>query len=607
MTITPNGATLETGQQVQLTSSAGGGTKWSSSNSAVAPVSNGGIVKALAVGSATITAKKGSQSAQTMITVVAPTTPTPVPPDPTPIPPDPTPIPPNPIPNPGNDTWILPVGDIAASMSQADIEALVSRMTPGTEGAPHVYGLPSGTCHVDSRLLNLTLPPYTVLLGPGQLSYGDQQLAAFVDDLAGGDKYLNITTPADGRARLANVKFLGGTGSGHDHMVGLGGACRRTRLDHCFLSKDTYVTRTNIKPMVIAGPLRGVMDSSVIDFADQIGFLQFVNSQGSPGDPEWAAPTGFGTDDFFFIEDCQVRARPMQRPGNIPIYLGSLTDSHSAGKFVVRFVRSTAVSLGQTHPTGHGAGQDRGCRAHEVYCCEVTSPINTAAEEPNYTIGWVSSGPALYWGISAVNVAKSFLQLMNMRVNNGTYSQVPPPNGYGYCGKEFDGLGSAWDGNTDPLTGYPGLDQPGRGRSDLLSGDFPVRINTKTSTISWPNQALEPVREWLNTFSAVPGWGASDLTNTVGVNDARRLAENRDYYKQVSPFDGTKGMGVGTLAQRPANPTVGVGYWVTDEGSWNDGSNALYTGQGRLYVCTAPGVWSLEYEPHKYPHDLRLL
>jgi hypothetical protein len=62
----------------------------------------------------------------------------------------------------------------------------------------------------------------------------------------------------------------------------------------------------------------------------------------------------------------------------------------------------------------------------------------------------------------------------------------------------------------------------------------------------------------------------------------------------------TVGVRVGTLANRPAVGTEGVGYWATDQGSWNTGGAG---GQGVLYRWNA-GAWQLYYTPYTYPHPL---
>ncbi len=62
-------------------------------------------------------------------------------------------------------------------------------------------------------------------------------------------------------------------------------------------------------------------------------------------------------------------------------------------------------------------------------------------------------------------------------------------------------------------------------------------------------------------------------------------------FKQVQKFDGSSGVGVGPLAQRPGYCTTeGVAWWATDE-------NKLYRWHN--------GAWELYYTPYTYPHPLR--
>jgi hypothetical protein len=186
----------------------------------------------------------------------------------------------------------------------------------------------------------------------------------------------------------------------------------------------------------------------------------------------------------------------------------------------------------------------------------------------------------------------------------------------GHTGANLTGktwvVGSGWDGNDDGY-GYPALDQPGRGMGDLLTNNFPNKVNFETGIIDWPNQALEPIYFWNNSGSIVAGYGGAVYAN----QDTLRIVANRDYYPQASgiqtsptsPFDGTTGTGWGPLANRPTTCTAGVAYFATDQGSWNTSASNPYGVQqngadGVLYVATAPDTWTLYYTPYTYPHPL---
>jgi len=146
------------------------------------------------------------------------------------------------------------------------------------------------------------------------------------------------------------------------------------------------------------------------------------------------------------------------------------------------------------------------------------------------------------------------------------------------------------------------LDQgAGRGAGMLYSG------NPAPQTPA--NEVLSPPYMWMNTFASAPSW---DSNTGFSVNNGR-IIRNRDFYAEnlnqgaqsnnMTPFNGstTIGVGHGTLANRPSTCTAGVGYWATDQGSWNQSGGAE---QGEFYVCTAANTWTLSYTPYTYPHPL---
>jgi hypothetical protein len=175
--------------------------------------------------------------------------------------------------------------------------------------------------------------------------------------------------------------------------------------------------------------------------------------------------------------------------------------------------------------------------------------------------------------------------------------------------------------------GYPLLDQPGRGYFAAANvGAWP----TASSYTDANYEGLMPVYLVGNLWqtvnaslvvqsSANPPASAVNFVSTAGYMKA-----NRDWYDPApnagsagiqtsasSPFDGTVGTGIGTIANRPTTCTAGVGYWAVDEGNWNQGGftytypngGSTYT-QGNLYQCVAANTWSLYYTPYCYPHTL---
>ena len=76
-------------------------------------------------------------------------------------------------------------------------------------------------------------------------------------------------------------------------------------------------------------------------------------------------------------------------------------------------------------------------------------------------------------------------------------------------------------------------------------------------------------------------------------------------YVALGSFDGTTGVTQGTNAQMLSTQsgdgcTEGVGFHVTDLGTWNtEGAD------GQLWVCNGSNTYVLFYEPYTYPHPLR--
>ena len=174
---------------------------------------------------------------------------------------------------------------------------------------------------------------------------------------------------------------------------------------------------------------------------------------------------------------------------------------------------------------------------------------------------------------------------------------------------------SPFDGNTDS-TGYPCMDQIGRGKGLLITGTEPAGLRDDNLV---PNpdppqpvaQVLEPVYNFKNLLNGVEA--RFDDNNPVDVT-----IENRDFYNLNTSYNGTsqRGVGYGPRSSRPKTCTANDGWWATDQGSWNTSTTETYSGlvgltggaDGVLDVCTGTGTsgtWTDgAYVPLIYPHPL---
>ena len=492
----------------------------------------------------------------------------------------------------------------AASCNTVDVQAAFNRAQAGD-----TVLLPPGTANW-TQGATWNAPPNVTIKGAGTLATGGGDQTIIIDNISNGSALLAFNVAPTGVFRVTGITIKSGTGSVKDggtvSIYGPG----LVRLDHIHFAMSSGA---NYKVLVIGSGVFGVLDRSILDFNGTNAIYVYNGRCGSGdwmGNLEWSLPTNFGGPDYFFIEDNIIN-------GNVSggTYSSRIFDGFTAAKVVVRFNDVSQAVLGETHATGH-SGDDRGLRSQEVYCNKVTSSLTYA---PNYCALDMGNGTALVWGNTWGNVYKNLYLFKQTRKNNSTYRQSPTPDGWGYAGTQYSGLGSMWDGGTaqgtDTASGYPCLDQPGRGQGDLLVGGFPNKINRRTGTLTWPNQALEPIYIWNNTGGIVSGWGGTAYSDDSG----GRVAANRDYYPAASgpqdspnsPFDGSSGTGWGTLANRPTNCKTGVAYFAVDQGSWNKTTSNPYGVQlngasGVLYKCTATNTWTPYYEPHPYPHPLRL-
>jgi hypothetical protein len=468
----------------------------------------------------------------------------------------------------------------AATCNAADVQRAIGQASAGD-----TVLIPAGTC-TWSTTVTWTAPANTTLRGAGNESIvGGGDATVIIDDL-NRQSYdagvLEISVNSTGTFRLMGltVRPSGNayamTSNGHVRISGDNGA--HLRIDH------VHLDRPNLKGILTGGgKLYGVIDHTLCDMAYAGVCMQYFATSwggGDHGDGSWSDGTTLGSERFIYVEDNVINGNGV----------GGVQDSYLGSRFVIRYNTINRAAT-QTHPTG-GSGRGRGTRAWEIYGNTFTAPTSGGSE---FNMFFLSSGTGVIWGNTTTGYT-NFVTIHNKRTTT-EYPQSPTPAGWGYCGTAVSGVASAWDQNTDS-TGWACIDQPGRGAGDLLSGEFPNAINTRTRTIAWPQQTLEPVYEWTNSWTPVPGGGGNFwAVYHVG------LQPNRDFYLYTTSFNGSSGTGAGTLASRPSTCTTGVAYWAADAGgNWNTANGS--SNDGALYKCTAANTWTLYYTPYTYPHPL---
>jgi hypothetical protein len=472
----------------------------------------------------------------------------------------------------------------AASCNASDVQRALNLVTASTT----TVNIPAGTCNWTSEI-SFTLPSGSTtlsILGAGSLSTaGGGDVTVIVDNVSGTDAVLSVTAPgAASLLRIGGLTFDGGSGVNKDHgFLELLGGSQNVRVDHSHFNASTYSSGTATSALTVTG-VYGVVDHNIFDLvlnSEINGVVISYPGAGTFGDETWAAATGLGSSSFLFVENNTFNG-------------GATNDCQHGGRFVIRY-NTLSTSAIQTHPTG-GAGRGRGCRAWEFY----NNTLSASNSSPQYNAFFLSSGTGVIWGNTANTGYEQFLTIQAMRKSSSTYAESPTPSGWGYCGTSsgLAGDGSTWD-QTQGSSGYACLDQPGRGKGDLLSGQFPIACDMTTGCTTyngtWPNQALEPLYEWLDSWAAAPGYPygfATAATPTVEV-------QNQDYYlwcnasangTGCTSFNGSTGVGSGLFSARPSTCTPQVAYWATDTTT--------------LYQCSAANAWSVYYTPFTYPHPL---
>jgi hypothetical protein len=506
----------------------------------------------------------------------------------------------------------------AASCNASDVQAAFNSVT-STTTTVNIPSCPGGVAWTTGVVL--TVPSgntnLTIIGAGSQSIVGGNDQTVIIDNVShtptdNPTLMINTNSSSTSKVRLSGItiKSSGSSSASFNGSIFLAGSSANFRLDHSHLAQ-----LVDGKQMKVTGCVYGVMDSSVVDLSPASTNNAVFLDQGScggdslgVGNGQWNEPTNPGTAQSFYFEN-NVFNGGTNAGGSGATVVPFADDCSGGGRFVFRFNTLNGVEV-QGHATGHSnSPPDRSCRAYEIYQNTYGSTGTTSTTNPAEAAFFDTGGTGFIWGNNFTGFYKNMIEEVEDRTNNATYTQSATPNAWGYCSTTpIAGVAgpSSWDGNTAGQHGWPCLDQVGRGMGDLLQGSFPTVTNASTGTIAWPNQALEPVYEWLDKWNTPSGWAGA-----LWSGDGVVTLSNRDYYLYTlawngssftgTAFNGTVGVGSGVLASRPATCTSGVAYWATDQGNWNQSGSG---GQGELFKCTATNTWTLYYTPYSYPHPL---
>ena len=313
----------------------------------------------------------------------------------------------------------------------------------------------------------------------------------------------------------------------------------------------------------IQGSTRGLIDKCVI--TGGAGNSELVFARG----PEnaWDTANTLGGADNIFIEDSEWGGQ------------GYVCDANANTRMVIRNNLITGGIKVDGHGVWSNSSPQRGVRHMEVYNNTWTASGNFTAMELRGGGGRVFNNVST----AAAGAGSPWLIVTEYGVfnNNGAFTDYQTP------------------------ANYPIRDQIGRGRY-ALAGD--PSSATSEPMYFWGNR--RGGADWAWTTQAIPAASLLRYTQQLAVASATFkwndiIQADRDYFKEVSSFNGSTGVGIGTKAQMQAikGSKVGVGFWVTNEGDWNTSNGN--TNDGQLYTWSG-SAWTLSYTPYTYPHPRRL-
>lgn len=343
------------------------------------------------------------------------------------------------------------------------------------------------------------------------------------------------------------------------------------RVDHCKFHNESFFSSVEVRGTRANGDHpTGLVDHCVFHNARVV--IIGTAATFSDGDHQhilWSQPLNLGlSNDAVYVEDCEFTAN----------VFSNAVDCNYGGAYVFRY-----NTVDHPYIECHSVqGNNRATRRWEVY----GNIINNTGDYMYMPFRLRGGTGTVFYNSIIGNWTFNKIALDNVRSYTGDVNDNTTGNG------RCDG-DSVWDGNED-ATGYPCRDQIGRGP------DSPQWIYSPAGADTQP---LIPAYAWINRKEA-----NAEVRFGVINSCGDHIQANRDFYNYDAFFNGSSGMGAGTLANRPHTCTDGVGYWATEQ-SCSDltgmvGPDPTTPISGTLYKCTDTNTWTEYFTPYSYPHPL---